>query len=72
MKLVQTECMTWFALIWFVGGYGWKNKNKFSLCTTLSLHFADAKLSCTSAIKIKIHRLFILYCIRFALTLHLL
>lgn len=29
MKLVQTECMTWFALIWFVGGYGWKNKNKF-------------------------------------------
>lgn len=31
MKLVQTECMTWFALIWFIGGYGWKNKNKFAV-----------------------------------------
>lgn len=30
MKLVQTECMTWFALIWFIGGYGWK-KIKTSL-----------------------------------------
>ena len=52
MKLVQTECMTWFALIWFVGGYGWKKiKTSFSLCTTLSLHFADAKLGCTSVVQ---------------------
>ena len=42
MKLVQTECMTWFALIWFIGGYGWKKiKQVFlfvlhSVCTLLT------------------------------------
>ncbi len=54
MKLVQTECMTWFALIWFVGGYGWKNKNKFfslyytqfalTLFHEVRLHFGSPKI----------------------------